>query len=194
MPDENGQQGEGGAGNQGGSNGKTPIESLPQDVQEYIKSLRSEAEKTRKDAKQQLDEIRSGQQKQLEEQGNYKKLAEDRAAELAALKPFKDRTEALENVIRASNEARIKTIPDMNKNLVQPLIDVLPPERLQDYLNANPNLFVKPDAPNYDAGAGANGGSSGTSKLTAEETEIAKRMGMSPEDYAKAKAKLPKKD
>jgi hypothetical protein len=140
--------------------------------------------------------IEQAQTKRLAEQGNFQELAQQRAAEVEALKPVAERAAALEKVIRASNEARMVNIPDNKKNLVAPLIDVLPPEKLQEYLNANPDLFVKEPAADYDAGAGAGGrggNGSGTPKLTAEEIETAKRSGMKPDEYAKAKAKLPQK-
>lgn len=139
--------------------------------------------------KTELKGLTAAQRKQLEEQGNYKALHDQSAAEAAALRPFKERTEALEKIIRASNEARIATIPDANKNLVKPLIDVLPPEKLQEYLNANPELFVKPDAPRYDAGAGGSGGGAAPVKLTPEEMAMAKRFNVTPEEFAKIKAR-----
>lgn len=196
MPEENGQQGDGGAGNQGGSNGKTPIESLPIDVQAYIKELREEAKNNRESKttlQQQLDAAKTAQQAQLAEQGQFKTLAEQHAVEVARLKAFEGRTTELEQIIRASNDERIKSIPDNKKALVQPLIDILAPDTLQVYLNANPSLFVKEPAPDYNAGAGANGGGgNGAPKLTVDEQEAAKRMGITAEEYAKAKAKLSK--
>lgn len=137
--------------------------------------------------------IEQAQQKRLAEQGNFQELAQQRAAEVETLKPIAQRAAELEKMFRAGNESRIKEIPDSKQNLVKPLMDVLPPEKLHEYLNANPDLFVKTPAPNYDAGAGAGvGGGSGTAKLTAEEVETAKKFGLTPEEYAKAKAGLPK--
>ncbi len=146
--------------------------------------------------KTELKGLSSAQKKQLEEQGNFKKLYEDNAAEAAALKPFKERTEALEKIIRGSNDARIATIPDAKKNLVKPLIDVLPPEKLQEYLNANPDLFVKDPAPNYDAGAGGSGGKGANEpKVTDEDrrqAQVASANGypVKPEDIAKRRLEM----
>ena len=195
--EEGGQQGTGEASGQGGSstNGKTPIESLPADIQDYIKSLRNEAADARKKAKEELENIRAAQNQELTKKGEFERLYNDTATEVARLKPYEERATLYEKIIRDSNEERIKNIPDSNKKLVEPLLKVLTPDALQTYLNLNPELFVKPDAPRYDAGAGGSGGSSSAApKLTQEELDLAKRMGMKPEDYLKAKAALPKKD
>ncbi len=193
MPDEQQQ------GNDQQDSGNKPdgkyTPSTLEDALKIIGALSKRVEERESEAnryKSERDTLTVAQRKQFEEQGNYKALHEQSAAELATLKPFKERAEALDKIIRASNEERVKTIPDSKKNLVKPLMDVLPPEKLQEYLNANPDLFVKEPAPNYDAGAGGSGGSRGEPKLTAEEQEMAAKMGMKPEDYIKAKAMLPK--
>ena len=192
-------QGEGGAGNQGGSNGKTPIESLPADVQDYIKSLREEAKtyrETKTTLQQQLEAIKQAQQTQLAEQGNFKTLSEQRAAEIERLKAFEERSATYEKVIRDGNAKRIEMIPDSKKQLVLPLVDALSPEKLQEYLNANPDLFVKQPAANYDAGAGGNGGSGkGEPKVTDEDRRqaaIAQANGhnVKPEDIAKRRVEM----
>jgi hypothetical protein len=126
------------------------------------------------------------EQKRLLEQGNFQELAQQRLVEVESLKPIAERAAALEKIIRSSNEERIKTIPDSKKNLVQPLIDVLPPEKLQEYLNANPDLFVKTPAPDFDAGAGAGGSGSGGQavRLTEDQKQMAKLAGMTEKEYA----------
>lgn len=194
--DANGQD-EGAAGNgSSGTSGKTPLESLPPDVQDYIKELRGEAKTARENRQSlqaEIDAMKTANQKTLAEQGNFKALHEQSAAEVARLKLVEERAAALDKVIRSSNEERIKAIPDSKKALVQPLIDVLPPEKLQEYLNVNPSLFTKEPAPDYDAGRGSGGsGGASTPKLTAEEQEIVAKSGMKPEDYLKAKAALTK--
>jgi hypothetical protein len=190
--DGDGQQDGGAAGGQG-ANGKTPIESLPPDVQDYIKELRGEAKAAREERasiKQQLDSLNAGRQTELQKQGQWETIAKEKEAEAARLKAFEERATNLEKMFRASNEERIKTIPDNKKNLVLPLVDVMPPEKLQEYLNANPDLFVKQPAPDYDAGAGAGGSGGGHAvKLTPEELAMAKRIGVTPEEFMKAKAR-----
>lgn len=137
--------------------------------------------------KDERDTLTVAQRKQLEEQGNFKALHEQAAAELALLKPAKERLEEIEKGIRKDNEARFATIPDSKKPLVQPLVDVLSPEKLQAYLNANPTLFVKDPAPDYDAGAGAGSGGTPAPKLTDEERMLAKAMRMTDKQYSDMK-------
>lgn len=186
--DGDGQQGEGAAGGQG-ANGKTPIESLPPDVQDYIKELRGEAKtarESRTSLQQQLDALNTGRQKELQEQGKWETIAKEKEVEAARLKAFEDRANTLDKIFREGNAERIKSIPDNKKNLVLPLVDVMPPEKLHDYLNANPDLFVKQPAPDFDAGAGAGGGNGGSQpvKLTDVQKEYAKAAGMTDKEYA----------
>lgn len=190
--DGDGQQGDGaaGSGQSTGANGKTPLESLPPDVQDYIKELRVEAKSAREERlalKQQLDAAKTAQQAQLAEQGNFKALAEQHAAEVARLKAFETRAADLDAMIRAGNDERMKTIPDNKKPLVQPLIDALSPEKLQAYLNANPSLFVKDPAPDYDAGAGAGSGGTPAPKLTDTERDMARLMNVTEKQYSDMK-------
>jgi len=186
---------------QQGSNGNKPDGKYnPSTIEDALKIITAlekridERDSELKQTKSEKEKLTAAQRKQLEEQGNYKQIADDAAAEVAQLKAFKERAEALETIIRAGNEERIKTIPDNKKALVQPLIEALSPEKLQNYLNQNPSLFVKEPAADYDAGAGAGGrGGNGVNKLTAEEIETARRHGMTAEEFAKAKnAALPK--
>ncbi len=197
--DEDSEQGDGNKPGQGGANGMTPIESLPADVQEYIRSLRDEAATSRKTLKEKLDAVAAAQQDELKKKGNFETLAEQRAAEVEALKPYKERTEALETIIRSSNEERIKTIPDNKKPLVKVLVGKLSPEDMQQYLNENPSLFVTEPPPNYDAGVvvGGSGGGKGEPKVTDEDRRqaaIAQANGhnVKPEDIAKRRVEMTK--
>jgi hypothetical protein len=145
-------------------------------------------------ANQRLTAIEQAQQERLAKQGDFETLAQQRAAEVESLKPFAQRTSELEAVIREDNEAIIKSIPEQMRSIIP---TDYPPEKLKRWLTTNMTLLSKQPAPNYDAGAGVGGGggnNGSTPKLTADELDVAKRMGMSAEDYAKAKSKLPKKE
>lgn len=135
-----------------------------------------------------LTAIERAQREKLEKEGDFRSLAEQRAAELAALAPVKERAEALEKVIRESNEERIKKLPEDARTLVP--VDYAP-ERLQAWLNANEARLTKLPAPNFDAGAGA--GTSGAKEkapeLTAEEKALARLANMTDKEYAEYKAK-----
>lgn len=111
-----------------------------------------------------LAAIERAQREKLEKEGDYRSIAEQRAAELAALAPVKERAEALEKVIRESNEARIGKLPEEARTLVP--VDYAP-EKLQAWLNANEGHLTKPPAPQFDAGAGSGkGGKGGEVKVT----------------------------
>jgi hypothetical protein len=94
-----------------GSTEKTPIGSLPADIQEYIRLLRGEAEEAKKrekaeaKAKQQLDEQR------LKEQGEYKLLAETHAARVQQLEPIAERYEQLSKLVGEQIDSEIKDWP-----------------------------------------------------------------------------------
>lgn len=125
--------------------------------------------------------IEQAQKQRLEEQGNFKELSQKYLAELEGLKPVAERAQALESIIRESNEARLGKIPEQQRGLVP--VDY-PPERLQAWLNANEALLMKAPAPSYDAGAGAEGGGVAKTQLTEEQRATAKRFGMTEEQYA----------
>ena len=138
----------------------------------YIKELRDESA-TRRIA------LKEEQEKHLAEQGKWKELAEQRAAELEQLSVYKEQAEALSSTIRQSNEARIQKI----REDMRPLIPTdYSPERLATWLDANERLLMTPSAPDIDAGAGM-GGAGKALKLTPEQKAIAKKLGISEEKY-----------
>lgn len=163
------------------------------DKDKYIEALNkrlAERDDELKRFKTQLNEVTAGQRKQLEEQGNFRALAEQHAAEVARLKPIEERAATLEKIIRESNDARIKNVPEQMRDLIP---SDYPPEKLQTWLNANESKLVQPPPPRYDAGAGANGSTApNVNSLTAEEKQVAQMMNMTPEQYLKAKQKTAK--
>ncbi len=204
MPDENdtgtaGQDASQGNNQQQGSDSSVDdfdVSGLSSEAQGYIHSLtvkiaelkNESAGRRRKgnELTEQLAALQNAQNKQLEESGNFKELASRRAAEIAAMQPFKDMAERLEKSIRASNEAVIETIPEDRRSLIPAEYS---PEQLQAYLVANKDTLRKAPAPNIDAGASGGTGSASV-KLTAEELKIAAATGITPEDYAKNKARM----
>lgn len=97
---------------------KTPIETLPPDIQDYIRTLRSESESARK----RLDGLERAKQKaeeqQLREQGQYKELAEQHESRVKELEPIQERYNALSLRIRAQVRAETKDWPPELKDLV----------------------------------------------------------------------------
>ena len=166
----------------GGSEQQGRIEDLAPWAQTYVRSLRNEAAANRKALTNAENAARQREQQSLAEQGNYKTLAEQRALEVAGLTPYKDRVDALETLIRAGNEARIKQVPEALRTMIPAKYA---PEELSAWLDANMLNLQPRQAPNLDAGAG--GGGKAAVPLTDAERTVAARMGLTPEQYAKHK-------
>lgn len=174
--------------NQGGAqdapptNSTTPqsgrVEDLPEWAQKVIREARQEAA----DRRVALKQVTDAQQQRLIDEGNFKALAEQRAAELAVLTPMKERAEALEKMIRESNSSRINTVREDMRALIP--VDY-PPEKLASWLDANLTRLTTPPAPNIDAGAGAGNGGKSLPSLSEEQKAMARAMGITPEAYAK---------
>lgn len=158
------------------------VEDLPEWAQKALREARDEAAERRIA----LKKMTEAQQQRLIDEGNFKALAEQRAAELAQLNPIKERAETLEKMIRESNSSRIATVREDMRALIP--VDY-PPERLAMWLDANITRLTTPTAPNIDAGAGAGNGGKSLPSLTPQEVEIARLAGMKPEQYAQQKAK-----
>ena len=188
MPDENNQQQSSEAGRDAGQTESSSRYS-PNNLDEAMRIIGAlEKRLGERDAesgslKQRLTAFEQAQRKALEEQGNFKTLAEQYQAELERTRPAVERMNALETIIRKSNEERLSQIPDSMKGLVP---TDYAPERLQEWLNKNAAMLVKPPAPNFDAGAGGNGGRPAL-PLTPEEQAAARRAGVTDEEFAKAK-------
>lgn len=159
------------------------IEDLPEWAQKVIRDTREEAAQRRVELKR----VQDAAQQKLIEEGNFKAVADQRAAELAALQPYKERAEALDKIIRDSNSKRIATVAESMRPLIP--VDDLAPEALSRWLDTNWALLTTPRAPNIDAGAGAGTGGKTSPALSPEEVDIARAAGMTPEQYAAQKAK-----
>jgi len=123
-------------------------------------------------------------EKQLQEQGKYKELAEERAKLLAEMQPKADQLEAAQATLKQVLAAQIEQIPEDKRTLVPGKLST---EDQLDWIAQNRALLSKTKP--IDVGAGKLGGSAdnGSADLTAEELEMAKKMNVKPEDYAKSK-------
>jgi len=158
------------------------IEDLPQWAQKMIRETRKESAARRVALTNAENASKLREQQSLAEQGNYKTLAEQRALEVAGLTPYKDRVDALETLIRAGNEARIKQVPEALRTMIPAKYA---PEELSAWLDANMLNLQPRRAPDLDAGAG--GAGKAAVPLTDAERGVAARMGLTPEEYAKHK-------
>jgi hypothetical protein len=177
--------------------GKYNPQSL-EDAMKIIGALEKrvgEREATNTTLEGRLAALEAAQKKKLEDEGNYKALLDQASSEAAALKPYQARAAALEDVIRKGNETLIQRIPETSRAMAAELADKLSPEAMRDWLDKFSPQLVKPPPPNFEAGAGSGSGSSGSREieLTADEKVLAVATGMTPEQYATAKAATVKK-
>lgn len=143
-----------------------------------IKELNKEAADRRHEAKREAE----ARQRLLEEQGEYKPLYEEAKSRLEGYQTLEQRTQSLESVIQAGNEARIAQIPEHMRTLVP---EGLTPEGVSKWLDKNLHVLTVPPAPQTDAGV--QGNPAAGVKLSSEELEAAAIMEMTPEEYAEYK-------
>lgn len=179
---------------QGGTSGQD-LESLPawaqeqfQALQKQLKTVNDESAGRRHEldqVRQQLQGLTDAQKKQLEADGKFKELAEQRAAEIAELQGYKERAATLDTMFRESNKKRVEQVPETMRGLVPTEYS---PEQLAGWLDANSARLTQRPAPEMDAGAGAGGGKK-LPKLSSFEKQVADASGMTETEYAEFKVK-----
>jgi hypothetical protein len=126
---------------------------------------------------------------ELAKKQEWEQLAQERAAQLAELEPIKAQFEAMLENLKASNEKRIESVPEDRRSLIPEYDD---PSKLAAWLDANAALLsIKPQAPNINGAAGS-GQRPGAAPMVLSDDEIAvaKKMGLTPEQYAESKQKM----
>lgn len=172
----NGQQGE-----------RADFSAWPAEAQAYIRELRQEAANNRRRAQElesamntERTQVQEREQQRLAAEGNFRALAEQHERRAKALEPYEARARALEEKIAAGNAARIANIPETDQSLVP---KGLSPEDLAAWLDTNYARLTARRAPNLDGGAGTGG--NGATALTDEQRAMAKRFGLTEEQYRK---------
>lgn len=157
---------------------------------EYVVGLRNESAKYRKSmqdwkakASEYEEQIKDSKETELAEQNKWRELAETRQKELESMSGYKDQYETVLDGISKSNERRIESIPQDMRTLVP---DIEPTD-LSQWLDANEALLKKPSAPDLGASAGNNDRPGSQVVLTEEELAIARKLGVSEEDYKNRK-------
>jgi hypothetical protein len=153
----------------------TPPEAIPysrfQEVNNEKKKLADQLQKL-------MDAESQRQQAEALKAGDFQKVIDD-------LKPKAERVDALESTLKKYLEAELATVPDQFKGLV-PGGDVT--MQLEWIRQAKATgLFGRTPAPNTDAGAVGDPKPS-TVKLSEMEQQMARRFGMTDEDYIKFKS------
>jgi len=121
----------------------------------------------------------------LKEQGDYKKLYETQEADLARAKAGAAKADSLETTLKTVLDAQVAEIPEARRSLIP---EELTTQQKLDWIAKNRAVLLAPVPP--DLGAGRFGGGRPPEKhpeLTPEEKEVARKFGMSEEDYAKHK-------
>jgi DNA repair exonuclease SbcCD ATPase subunit len=90
---------------------KTSIDSLPSDIQDYIKRLRDEAEEANKLRKAEAKAKQQAEEARLKEQGEFKQLAEKHEARVKELEPISTRYTTLAELVSSQIEAQVKDWP-----------------------------------------------------------------------------------
>ena len=113
---------------------------------EYVAQLREEAKAGRLQTKAlqaQIDKINADNEAaanaKLEQQGEFQKIAEQRAAEIERLKVYETKVKTFEETTSAANAAFIESIPEERRTLIPAGMDAL---TLQAYLQTNRELLI----------------------------------------------------
>ncbi len=156
-PEGDGQQGEAGASGQSGGqqqSGAGASSAGTQTTENHIPQSRFN--EVNEEKNRALDELKKLQKQladqeksKLEEQGNFRKLADDAQAALSAATPVVEKYRALEAKAKARNEARVKALPEHARKLVPAISD---PLELQAWLDEAEPIFKLPQPADTDAG------------------------------------------
>jgi phage I-like protein len=120
-------------------------------------------------------------EKRLEEQNRWKELAESRATELAQAKAEAAKVGEYETTLAALLEKQVADIPEDKRALI-PTYGTT--QQRLEWIANNRALLAAPQP--FAIGAGKQGAQSNENiNLTPEEVAIARRFGLTPEEYAK---------
>ncbi len=120
-------------------NQRTSLETLPSDIQDYIKSLRADAKKYRDASESETRAKQAAEEARLAEQGQFKELAAKHEAKVKELEPISQRYSVLATQINATIEAETKDWPAEVKSLI-PGIETPVESRLEQMARLRPLL------------------------------------------------------
>jgi len=151
---------------------------------DYVRQLRQEAAEWRTKLREMEAERKRAEEARLQEEQKWKELAEKRAQELAELQPVQKRLDTMLATLQESNKRRIEQVPEQYRSMIPEYDD---PAKLAAWLDANAQLLQLPNAPTLNGGAGQDKARAPKVVLTDEELEVAKKMGIPAEEYARFK-------
>ncbi len=145
--------------------GELDFDKLDPKTQRFVKSLREENKTFRLAQKSAKDAADAAEAERLKAQGEWQKLAQNAQTELAEIKPFKEKAEALEALFSKQVERRIKELPEQFRKLVPEKYNTL---EKWEWLEANAAAFQTKVAPNLDPGAGNQTATPGAQQVGSE--------------------------
>lgn len=157
------------------------VSSLPDWAQTRLKELNRENMTRRKAESDRAAAQRIKDQKALEEQGEYKQLAQTLEAELLELRPINDAYQQRLEDDKIKNTTRIEAIPEQHRSMIP---TDYPPAKLDSWLDANESKLSQLTAPDIDAGAGIGSSRAKPITLTAQQKAMAAAANMTEEQYA----------
>lgn len=95
------------------------------------------------------EKAKKDEEDRLTKQGEYQKLAEQRATEIETLKGRAALADAYEKRIKADNDARIAKVPEKLRDMIPDYTD---PVKLNEWLVKNGDKLVTPEAPKLNGG------------------------------------------
>jgi hypothetical protein len=130
-------------------------------------------------------------ERRLAEQQEWQKLAEQRAARITELEPLAKRVEEVQEALQATVKARVDRIPEDLRGMVPEYDD---PRKTLAWLDVNEARLSRPVAPQTDAGVRGDAPTAQMGKLTDDDRQMARLMGIPDEEYAQFKARRDKQD
>ncbi|MDX2163043.1 MAG: hypothetical protein SF162_17130 [bacterium] len=153
------------------------VRGLPEWAQTLIRDLRQESAARRAEIKRLKA---AGDQAESERQAERGAL-DAALLERDSLKPRAERAETLDAYVRETVARQVAALPEAYRPLVPAYADPLDTLR---WLEASTALLTPPKAPALDAGVRGDGSAA---RISAAERAMAAKLGISPEQYIKAK-------
>ena len=134
-------------------------------------------------------ERKQAEEERLAKQNEWQQLAEKRQAEIDRLSGYEERVTEMVKQAEEQNAKLIESVPEDKRRLIPSDYD---PLKLQMWLSNNRDLLTATyTPPSTNGGAGTYQRPTAAAKpLSPKEIEVARKMGVDPEIYAKKKAAL----
>lgn len=95
---------------------RTSLDSLPPDIQDYLRTLRQEAKTYREQLEARQKQEQDAEQERLKKQGEFQQLAEKHATKVKELEPYVQRYNSLADQTKAFIDAQTKDWPEIIKD------------------------------------------------------------------------------